>query len=129
MYRQERNEMLEKKLCNMQQRLHAQSKEDGKTEPDAIELRQQNSDLRNSLAEVIRHNQELETTLTQKQLEIEQRDRMMREQSKFLKVRTELLSLLKGKQANADNADGRNYEDIDEVTMRLTYLCHFPTLA
>lgn len=70
--------------------------------------------MQNSLAEAMQQNKELETTLTQKQLELEQRDRVMREQSKFLKVRDELLSLLKGKQANADNFE--SYEDIDEVT-------------
>lgn len=83
-----------------------------------MELQQQISDLRNSLAEAIQQNQELETTLTQRQLELEQRDRVMREQSKFLKVRDELLSLLKGKQANAANPTNENYEDIDEVIFR-----------
>jgi len=64
----------------------------------------------------------LETTLTQKQLELEQRDRVMREQSKFLKARDELLNLLKGKQANADNSVNANYEDIDEVTLTFVIL-------
>lgn len=113
--RQERNDILENQLSEIQHRLQARSNENGKTQGlDAIELQQQISDLRNSLAEVIQQNQDLETTLTQKQLELEQRDRVMREQSKFLKVRDELLSLLKGKQANAANPN-ENYEDIDEV--------------
>lgn len=107
--------MLENQLSEIQHRLHVRSKENGKTqELDAMELQQQISDLRNSLAEVIQQNRELETTLTQKQLELEQRDRVMREQSKFLKARDELLSLLKGKQANAANPN-ENCEDIDEV--------------
>lgn len=101
----------------MQDWFHAKSREDGKIGPDAIELQQQVSDLRNSLNEVIQQNQELETTLTQKQLELEQRDRVMREQSKFLKARDELLILLKGRQqANIDSSIDGNYEDIDEVT-------------
>lgn len=108
--------MLENRLSEIQHRLQARSKENGKTQGlDTMELQQQISDLRNNLAEVIQQNQELETTLTQRQLELEQRDRVMREQSKFLKVRDELLSLLKGKQANAANPANENYEDIDEV--------------
>lgn len=108
--------MLENQLSEIQHRLQARSKENGKTQGlDTMELQQQISDLRNNLAEVIQQNQELETTLTQRQLELEQRDRVMREQSKFLKVRDELLSLLKGKQANAANPANENYEDIDEV--------------
>jgi len=103
-------------LSEFQRRLYAKSKENCKNGLDASELQQQVSDLRNSLAEVIRQNQDLETALTQKQLELEQRDRVMREQSKFLKVRNELLSLLKQKQQdNADNHVNENYED-DEVT-------------
>lgn len=108
--------MLENQLSEIQRHLYAKSKEGGKTEFDTIELQQQVCDLRNSLAEAMQQNQELETTLTQKQLELEQRDRVMREQSKFLKARDELLSLLKGKQANVDNLTNENYEDIDEVT-------------
>jgi len=115
MCRQERNEMLENQLAEIQRHLYAKSKEGGKTGFDTIELQQQISDLRNSLAEAMQQNQELETTLTQKQLELEQRDRVMREQSKFLKARDELLSLLKGKQTNANNLANENYEDIDEV--------------
>lgn len=119
--RQERNEVLENKLSEIQHRLQARSKENGQSQGlDTMELQQQISDLRNSLAEAIQQNQELETTLTQKQLELEQRDRVMREQSKFLKVRDELLSLLKGKQANAANPN-ENYDDIDEVMCDLPF--------
>ncbi|KYQ47435.1 hypothetical protein ALC60_13556 [Trachymyrmex zeteki] len=114
-FAQERNEVLENQLAEIQHRLQARSKENGKTQGlNTMELQQQISDLRNSLAEVIQQNQELETTLTQKQLELEQRDRVMREQNKFLKVRDELLSVLKGKQANAANPN-ENYENIDEI--------------
>ncbi|XP_072745731.1 uncharacterized protein [Anoplolepis gracilipes] len=118
-FTQERNEVLENQLAEIQRHLYAKSKEDGKTGFDTIELQQQISDLRNSLAEAMQQNQELETTLTQKQLELEQRDRVMREQSKFLKARDELLSLLKGKQANADNLANENYEDIDQINKQI----------
>jgi len=115
-------------LSEFQRRLYAKSKENCKNGPDASELQQQVSDLRNSLAEVIRQNQDLETALTQKQLELEQRDRVMREQSKFLKVRNELLSLLKQKQQdNADNHVNENYED-DEVTSALGRVFAIPEL-
>ncbi|XP_024877349.1 golgin IMH1-like [Temnothorax curvispinosus] len=118
-FEQERNEVLENDLAEIQHRLQARLKENGKAQGlDTMELQQQISDLRNSLAEAIQQNQELETTLTQKQLELEQRDRVMREQSKFLKVRDELLSLLKGKQANAANPN-ENYEDIDEINKQI----------
>lgn len=106
-------------MTEIQRNLHAKSTESGKMglDPYAIELQQQISDLRNNLAEVIQHNQQLEITLTQKQLELEQRDRMMREQSKFLKVRNELQNLLKGtQQTNADNPSSGNDEHMDEVT-------------
>nr|XP_012230750.1 PREDICTED: putative leucine-rich repeat-containing protein DDB_G0290503 isoform X2 [Linepithema humile] len=117
-FTQEKNEMLENRLSEIQRHLHAKSKENSKTAPDTIELQQQISDLRNSLAETMQQNQSLETTLTQKQLELEQRDRVMREQSKFLKARDELLNLFKGKQqANADNS--ANYEDIDEINKQI----------
>ncbi|XP_025269374.1 cingulin-like protein 1 [Camponotus floridanus] len=118
-FTQERNEMLENQLAEVQRHLYAKSKEGGKTGFDTIELQQQISDLRNSLAEAMQQNQELETTLTQKQLELEQRDRVMREQSKFLKARDELLSLLKGKQTNANNLVNENYEDIDEINKQI----------
>ncbi|XP_018407108.1 PREDICTED: interaptin-like [Cyphomyrmex costatus] len=118
-FAQERNEELENQLSEIQHRLQARSKENGKIQGlDTMELQQQISDLRNSLAEVIQQNQELETTLTQKQLELEQRDRVMREQSKFLKVRDELLSILKGKQANAANPN-ENYENLDEINKQI----------
>lgn len=113
--------MLENQLAEIQHRLQARAKENSKAQGlDTMELQQQISDLRNSLTEVVQQNQELETTLTQKQLELEQRDRVMREQSKFLKVRDELLGLLKGKQANAANPN-ENYDDIDEVTYHVIY--------
>jgi len=119
--RQERNEVLENQLTEIQHRLQARLKENSKTQGlDTMELQQQISDLRNSLAEVIQQNHELEATLTQKQLELEQRDRVMREQSKFLKVRDELLNILKGKQANAANSN-ENYENIDEVMFDILY--------
>lgn len=114
--REKKKDELEKQLSEIQQHLHAKSKGDGKTGLDAIDLQQQVSDLRNSLAQVIQQNQELETSLTQKQLELEQRDRVMREQSKFLKARNELLTVLKGKQqTSVDNPPNENYEDMDEV--------------
>ncbi|CAL1678078.1 unnamed protein product [Lasius platythorax] len=118
-FTQDRNEVLENQLSEIQRHLYAKSKESGKTGFETIELQQQVSDLRNSLAEATQQNQELETTLTQKQLELEQRDRVMREQSKFLKARDELLSLLKGKQANADSLANENYEDIDEINKQI----------
>lgn len=107
-------------MSEIQRRLYAKSKDGGKNVLDATELQQQISDLRNSLAEVIRQNQEMETALTQKQLELEQRDRVMREQSKFLKVRDELLGLLKGKQQG--NAVDEMFED-DEVTLTSESSC------
>ncbi|XP_011873810.1 PREDICTED: spindle pole body component 110-like [Vollenhovia emeryi] len=117
-FAQERNDVLENQLSEIQHRLQARSKENGKG-LDTTELQQQISDLRNSLAETIQQNQELETALTQKQLEVEQRDRVMREQSKFLKVRDELLSLLKGKQANAANPNENYEEDIHEINKQI----------
>ncbi|XP_012533312.2 golgin subfamily A member 4 [Monomorium pharaonis] len=118
-FAQERNEVLENQLSEIQHSLQARLKENGKFQGfEAVELQQQVIDLRNSLAEATQQNQELETTLTQKQLELEQRDRVMREQSKFLKVRDELLSLLKGKQANETNPN-ENYEDVDEINKQI----------
>lgn len=70
------------------------------------------------MAEVVRQNKELETDLSQKQLELEQRDRVMREQSKFLKVRDELLDILKGKarQENGElSTSDENNEYIEQV--------------
>ncbi|XP_014483292.1 PREDICTED: myosin-2 heavy chain-like [Dinoponera quadriceps] len=111
---------LEKQLSEIQHHLHAKSKEGSKTGLDAIGLQQQVSDLRNSLAQVIQQNQELETTLTQKQLELEQRDRVMREQSKFLKARDELLTVLKKKQqTSVDNPSNESYEDMDEINKQV----------
>ncbi|XP_032683588.1 myosin-2 heavy chain-like [Odontomachus brunneus] len=119
-FAERKKDELEKQLSEIQHHLHAKSKEDGKTGLDAIDLQQQVSDLRNSLVQVIQQNQELETSLTQKQLELEQRDRVMREQSKFLKARNELLTILKGKQqTSVDNLPNENYEDMDEVNKQI----------
>ncbi|EFN80620.1 hypothetical protein EAI_04204 [Harpegnathos saltator] len=117
-FAKKKRDELEKQLSEIQHCLHAKSKEGGSTGLEAIELQQQVSDLRNSLAQVIQQNQELETSLTQTQLELEQRDRVMREQSKFLKARDELLTILKGKQQTSvdNNPFNENYEDMDEVT-------------
>ncbi|KAF7414577.1 hypothetical protein HZH68_003066 [Vespula germanica] len=122
---QKRNKLLEGQMQDIQNRLQVQIKEGGKAAVNAhvIELQQQISDLRNSLAETTAHTAELETALTQKQLELEQRDRIMREQSKFLKVRDELLSLLKGKVGHADrdtsNDDDEHRKDIDEINKQI----------
>ncbi|XP_078036618.1 uncharacterized protein LOC144469824 [Augochlora pura] len=119
---QERNGTLEKQLIDIQSRLHSQTKEGGKVglNAHAIELQQEVSDLHNNLAEVLRQKEELENALTQKQLELEQRDHVMREQSKFLKVRDELLELLKGK-AEGENGEantGENSEYIDQIALK-----------
>ncbi|XP_047345328.1 myosin-10-like isoform X4 [Vespa velutina] len=122
---QKRNKLLEGQMQDIQNRLQVQIKEGGKAAVGAyvIELQQQISDLRNSLTETTAHTAELETALTQKQLELEQRDRIMREQSKFLKVRDELLSLLKGKDGHADrdisNDDEEHHKDIDEINKQI----------
>ncbi|XP_046827375.1 myosin-10-like [Vespa crabro] len=122
---QKRNKLLEEQMQDIQNRLQVQIKEGGKAAVGAyvIELQQQISDLRNSLTETTAHTAELETALTQKQLELEQRDRIMREQSKFLKVRDELLSLLKGKDGHADkdisNDDEEHHKDIDEINKQI----------
>ncbi|XP_076222323.1 uncharacterized protein LOC116427622 [Nomia melanderi] len=117
---QEKSGTLEKQLAEIQARVQSQTKEGGKAglSAQAIELLQEVSDLRNNLAEVIQQKEELEDALTKKQLELEQRDHVMREQSKFLKVRDELLDILKGKteQQNGElsNSDENN-EYIDQV--------------
>ncbi|XP_043492389.1 interaptin-like [Polistes fuscatus] len=122
---QKRNKALEEQIQDIQNRLQVQMKEGGKTAVNVlvIELQQQISDLRNSLAEATSHTAELETALTQKQLELEQRDRIMREQSKFLKVREELLSLMKGKNNHVDkdnsNDDEEHHKDIDEINKQI----------
>ncbi|KAI4495514.1 hypothetical protein M0802_008728 [Mischocyttarus mexicanus] len=122
---QKRNKALEEQIQDIQNRLQIQMKEGGKTGVNilVIELQQQISDLRNSLAEATSHTAELETALTQKQLELEQRDRIMREQSKFLKVRDELLSLIKGKTNQTDrdtsNDEDEHHKDIDEINKQI----------
>lgn len=112
---QERNGKLEKQLTEIQSRVQAQLREGGNTalSVQTIELQQQISDLRNNLAEVMKQKEELETGLTQKQLEIEQRDRVMREQRKLLKVRDELLGILKGKNLQRDE-DALHGDECDE---------------
>lgn len=108
-------------MVEIQTWLHSQSKEGGKAglNAHAIELQQQLSDLGNNLAEAIRQKEELETILTQKQLELEQRDRVMREQSKFLKVRDELLEILKGK-AEQENGDLSNSDENNKYMKQVT---------
>nr|XP_012144104.1 PREDICTED: myosin heavy chain, clone 203-like [Megachile rotundata] len=120
---QERNGMLERQLTEIQNRLQTHLKEGGKvgSSAHAIELQQQVSDLRNNLAEVVRQKEELEIALTQKQLELEQRDRVMREQSKFLKVRDELLDILKGKtqQENGEMSNSDENNEYDQVQKQI----------
>ncbi|KOC65038.1 Laminin subunit alpha-1, partial [Habropoda laboriosa] len=112
---QERNGNLEKQLMEIQTRVHSQSMEGGKAglSAHAIELQQQVSDLRNNLAEVIQQKENLETVLTQKQLELEQRDRVMREQNKFLKAKDELLYVIKGK-VQEENGEQSNSDENNE---------------
>lgn len=111
--------MLERQLIEIQKRLHSQSMEGGNVGLSAlaIELQQQVSDLRNNLAEVIEQKESLKNALTQKQLELEQRDHVMREQNKFLKVRDELLEILKGKveQENGESHGEENNEYLEQV--------------
>lgn len=119
-FSQEKNGILEKQLIDIQTRLRSQSMEGGRAglSAHAIELQQQVSDLRNNLVEVIQQKEELETALSQKHLELEQRDRVMREQSKFLKVRDELLDILKGKvqQENGELSNSNeNNEYLEQV--------------
>ncbi|XP_015429210.1 PREDICTED: golgin subfamily A member 3-like [Dufourea novaeangliae] len=120
---QEKNGTLEKQLKEIQARLQSQTKEGGKAGLNAyaIDLQQQVSDLRHNVAELMQQNVDLENALTQKQLELEQRDRVMREQSKFLKVRDELLDILKGKveQQNGElsNSDENN-EYIEQIAAK-----------
>ncbi|XP_043251062.1 paramyosin-like [Colletes gigas] len=122
---QENNGILEAQLIEIRRRLHSQSKEGGIAGLSAhvIELQQCISDLRNNLAEVTRQNEELKTELTQKHLEVEQRDRVIRNQTEFLKARDELLNTLKGnvQQENADfsNSDENN-EYIEQVHKQIT---------
>ena len=54
------------------------------------------------MLEILNANERLEQALIQKQLEVEQRDRVMREQSNVLRVRDELIGLLKGKEHRQD---------------------------
>nr|XP_034181094.1 putative leucine-rich repeat-containing protein DDB_G0290503 isoform X2 [Osmia lignaria] len=120
---QERNGILERQLMEIQNRLQSQLKEGGRVglSAHAIELQQQVSDLSNNLAEVVQQKEELETALTQKQLELEQRDRVMREQSKFLKVRDELLDILKGnvRQENGElSSSDENNEYLQEINAK-----------
>ncbi|XP_054012429.1 myosin heavy chain, clone 203 [Hylaeus anthracinus] len=117
---QERNGTLEKQLIEIQTLLHSQSREGGKAGLSAhtIELQQQLSDLRNHLAGVVQQKEELETALTQKQLELEQRECVMREQNKFLKARDELLSMMKGK-VDHENTDSSNNDENNEYTEKV----------
>ncbi|XP_012287139.1 CAP-Gly domain-containing linker protein 1 isoform X1 [Orussus abietinus] len=124
---QQRCDHLEQKLANLQNRSRILSEVGGKTwAADSSDLQQQILDLRSNLTELARRNEELETTLTQKQLELEQRDRVMREQSKVVKVRDELIGLLKGKDHRMDGdteshraaANGSN-RDMEQVNKQI----------
>ncbi|XP_076645062.1 uncharacterized protein LOC143354683 [Halictus rubicundus] len=119
---QEKSGSLEQQLIEIQGRLRSQTKEGGKVglSAQAIELQQEVSDLRNNLAEVLQQKEELETALTQKQLELEQRDIVMREQGKVLKLRDELLVLLKGKtqDENGDSQTDENNEYTDQIALK-----------
>ncbi|KAG7203744.1 hypothetical protein KM043_013768 [Ampulex compressa] len=120
---QEKNSILERQITEIQARLRAQSKEDGREalSAQAIELQQQVSDLRNALTEVAQHNKELEMALTQKQLDLEQRDRVLHEQSKFLKARDELLNALKARKEERDEqcADTDDNSETDQVSREI----------
>ncbi|XP_046599060.1 putative leucine-rich repeat-containing protein DDB_G0290503 [Neodiprion lecontei] len=116
----EKSENVERQLSELQGRLHTQSKEAGKSgwAAHTVELHQQLSDLRSTLAEVQRCNEELETKLIRKQLEVEQRDRIMREQSKVLKVRDELIGILKGQGKNgSENGAQEHQNQLDPETI------------
>ncbi|XP_066590192.1 putative leucine-rich repeat-containing protein DDB_G0290503 [Prorops nasuta] len=115
----QRNDNLERQVTDIQKRLHAQMSDNGKNASIAhtIELQQQISELREALIEEQNHNKDIEKELLQKQLEVEERDRALREGSKILELREELLSIM-----NAQDQSGletpeisESYSDMEEI--------------
>lgn len=100
-------EHVEHKISDMN-RLQAKMTEGGRGAYGAqvIQLQQQVTDLRSSLAEATSQNAELEKTSTQLQLKLERCKRYMRRQNEGLKVRKEMEQLLQHKDAADGNLDG-----------------------
>nr|CAD7411590.1 unnamed protein product [Timema poppensis] len=67
-------------------------------------LQQQVSEMESALNQVMTRNEELEAEMNLNTCEIEQRDRVMHEQNQVLKVRDELILLLKVKEQQQDKA-------------------------
>ncbi|XP_069679169.1 putative leucine-rich repeat-containing protein DDB_G0290503 [Periplaneta americana] len=114
---QEQNVLLDKQMKDYQERIEAQSGNSSinvQTQVQLSQLQQQVLDLEVTVSEAVHQNEQLEQALTQKQLEVEQRDRLMREQSKVLKVRDELIGLLKGKEQRQDEHINSLQSDLDE---------------
>lgn len=107
--RQEKNERLDKQVAELRCQLQAKSKEtgSGKTmwSAQTLDLQPQIYDLRRTVNDLQRRNEQLEIQLNQKQLEIEEQDRAMREQVNVLRVRDEVIALLKGRPDSRGNND------------------------
>nr|CAD7448309.1 unnamed protein product [Timema bartmani] len=78
------------------------------------ELQQQVNEMVTALNEMMTRNEELEEQMNLNTCEIEQRDRVMHEQSKVLKVRDELILLLKAKEQQQDQAISNLQATLDE---------------
>ncbi|KAJ9590169.1 hypothetical protein L9F63_016708 [Diploptera punctata] len=101
---QEQNSSLETKLKDLQDIFIAQ-KEDNTSVGNQLEiseLQTKVADLQVTMSQMLKEKEQLENTLIQKQLEVEQRDRIMRGQSNVLRVRDELIALLKEREQRQD---------------------------
>ncbi|XP_015596901.1 putative leucine-rich repeat-containing protein DDB_G0290503 isoform X2 [Cephus cinctus] len=89
------------------------SHENGKAlSNQTMEVQQQIADLRNALSETVRKNGELQKVLAKKEIELEKRDKDLKEQSKILRVRDEVIGLIKG----ADQrSNGNNINELRDV--------------
>jgi predicted RNase H-like nuclease (RuvC/YqgF family) len=108
--RQQKAEHLEDKLSDMN-RVQSQMKDGNRNayNVQVMQLQQQVTDLRSSLADVNVQNEDLEKTCMQLQLKLEHYKRYMRNQDKDMKVRKEIQQLL-------EHNEDEYFENIDQVS-------------
>lgn len=82
--------------------------QEGKLDPVSLskeigDLKALNNDLQQTLNDLMAHNQQLEDDLAQRNMEIEQRDRLVQHQCGLNGIRDELITLLRSKDENQNH--------------------------
>ncbi|KAJ9586818.1 hypothetical protein L9F63_019604 [Diploptera punctata] len=112
---QVQNTLLETKLRELEAVVNKGGNESSTGEVEQIpQLKQKITKLEKELSEILEEKKQVIESLTEKQLEIEQREKVIRGQTRVLKVRDELIVLLNGKEQRHDEEISSLYSTLEE---------------